>query len=355
MKKVIINIQTAVFSLIAAILLLVLPYANVVSRASGDKDVILYRGTGLKMIGEIMNKNVLSRQVADKPFLLRFALILGILVTLIFLIAHLITAIISAFGKQKRILGILTAAVPTVTCPLGFFLFKFQASSCLRKFFDIGISVRAGTGFIFAAILLIIILLEEIFPVGLLTKSDKRRPKSRGSYGPSNPPVDYGYGPGDAGRPSDGYGYSPKDTGRPSDSYGYGSGDAGRPSGDYGYRRELYTDPAEPVRPSAAPADTVYGDREYGRPEPADGRGSLSILCVSGEYESARFPLKPGETILIGRDQNICNIVLTNPRVSRKHCSISYDAPSDTYTIINYSAQKCSFAWLAICARSSSS
>ncbi|MBQ9157136.1 MAG: FHA domain-containing protein [Eubacterium sp.] len=58
------------------------------------------------------------------------------------------------------------------------------------------------------------------------------------------------------------------------------------------------------------------------------------LIGVRGEYESARIPIESGEWIEIGRD-NICNLILTNPRVSRRHCRVSYQAVEDRYLLVN--------------------
>ncbi len=65
-----------------------------------------------------------------------------------------------------------------------------------------------------------------------------------------------------------------------------------------------------------------------------------SVKGISGTYEGFDIPLNSGETIVIGRDPGVSNIVLEDEQgyVSRKHCSISYDSQTGNYTVIDYSS-----------------
>lgn len=61
-----------------------------------------------------------------------------------------------------------------------------------------------------------------------------------------------------------------------------------------------------------------------------------AIFGVSGEYAGARIPID--RQIIIGRDQNSCNIVITQPDISRRHCGITYDAKNNVYAVQDYSS-----------------
>lgn len=61
------------------------------------------------------------------------------------------------------------------------------------------------------------------------------------------------------------------------------------------------------------------------------------LIGLRGEYAGAEIRIHSGETIFIGRSKEICNLVLSNSRVSRKHCSIAYCSEEDKYLITNYS------------------
>lgn len=61
------------------------------------------------------------------------------------------------------------------------------------------------------------------------------------------------------------------------------------------------------------------------------------LIGLRGEYAGAEIRIQAGETIYIGRSKEICHLVLSNSRVSRKHCSIAYSSEEDKYLITNYS------------------
>ena len=49
------------------------------------------------------------------------------------------------------------------------------------------------------------------------------------------------------------------------------------------------------------------------------------IIGIRGEYNGAQIQIFNGEKIYIGRSSE-SNLVLSNKKASRKHCSIAYDA-----------------------------
>ena len=63
-----------------------------------------------------------------------------------------------------------------------------------------------------------------------------------------------------------------------------------------------------------------------------------SIVCVSGEFASANFPLNPNETITIGRDSSVSNIVIVAPKISRKHCTIRFNSTSNMFEVTDCSS-----------------
>ena len=358
MKKIIINIQVAVCILITSILMLVLPLSSASWKAGGKTESV--KNSGLKIMGELLNKSVFG-QDGSKTVFFRIAVLIFVILTLIMLIVHLITAVISIFARQKRLAGILFSAIPLGTFLLGFILYILQASSCLKKILGQGaegVHAGVGIGFIICLIFMILILVEEIFLVGRLTAdaSGKRRRDRE--------PVDYGY-PG-SGR--DGYGEESYPAyGEPSYSEpayrepaydnpaykepAYGEGAYREPAygeGAYGdsygasYSDKAYREPgpAAPDYPREARADYESGYTETAIVHPGRSDASMgeqSLRCLSGEYEGAVLPLKFRETMYIGRDHNICNVILNNPRVSRKHCSVQYDVSTDTFKVVNYS------------------
>lgn len=64
---------------------------------------------------------------------------------------------------------------------------------------------------------------------------------------------------------------------------------------------------------------------------------SGSVYAVRGMFRGATIPCKPGEQISIGREANLCQIVIASPGVDPKHGTISYDAQRNVYTVTCYS------------------
>jgi len=63
-----------------------------------------------------------------------------------------------------------------------------------------------------------------------------------------------------------------------------------------------------------------------------------SLMCLAGYFAGASFQMVPGEEMLIGRNGAVCNIVLQDQDISRKHCSIRFaPAPENAYYVTDYS------------------
>ncbi len=62
------------------------------------------------------------------------------------------------------------------------------------------------------------------------------------------------------------------------------------------------------------------------------------LRCLSGELEGASIILADGRDIVIGRQADKSNIVLSSSRVSRTHCSVSYDSATDQFYITDLSS-----------------
>ncbi len=65
-----------------------------------------------------------------------------------------------------------------------------------------------------------------------------------------------------------------------------------------------------------------------------------SITGVSGYYRNATIDMESGTDYFIGKDPSQCNIVITQDgaeHVSRKHCKISYNSSTRSYTVTDYS------------------
>lgn len=65
-----------------------------------------------------------------------------------------------------------------------------------------------------------------------------------------------------------------------------------------------------------------------------------SVAILNGPLAGAEIPLRDKETIYVGKDTKLANIVFTGdyPNVSRLHCSIMYDAKHQKYFVTDSSA-----------------
>lgn len=62
-----------------------------------------------------------------------------------------------------------------------------------------------------------------------------------------------------------------------------------------------------------------------------------AIQCVEGEYEGAVLPIGDGERVLIGRSAADCNLILSDPSVSRVHCYVTYFPDRGVYGVTDVS------------------
>ncbi|MBO5489213.1 MAG: FHA domain-containing protein [Eubacterium sp.] len=61
------------------------------------------------------------------------------------------------------------------------------------------------------------------------------------------------------------------------------------------------------------------------------------IYVLHGEYEGNFFSMNPEEEVILGTNPNVCNILFTDPKISRRHCKIQYSEVDQLYYIIDYS------------------
>lgn len=61
------------------------------------------------------------------------------------------------------------------------------------------------------------------------------------------------------------------------------------------------------------------------------------ILGIGGECDGYKIPVSANDEIIIGRDPNQCNIVLSSNTVSAKHAVIRWDAGNDKYIVLDCS------------------
>ena len=64
---------------------------------------------------------------------------------------------------------------------------------------------------------------------------------------------------------------------------------------------------------------------------------SGSLICVSGSKLGQTIRLVPEQEIVVGRDEEVADLIVELPEVSRKHCAIIYHSEDDCYEITDYS------------------
>ena len=62
------------------------------------------------------------------------------------------------------------------------------------------------------------------------------------------------------------------------------------------------------------------------------------LTCIEGQYAGYSVKMKPEQRILIGRDGNLCDIVIQIPLISRLHCEITFHEDISQYEITNRSS-----------------
>lgn len=67
------------------------------------------------------------------------------------------------------------------------------------------------------------------------------------------------------------------------------------------------------------------------------GKHDGTLIGIQGTYEGAVIPLKDGKPVFIGRDPKACSVVIKGENVSRKHCSVTYNAGTGTYSVTDFS------------------
>lgn len=68
------------------------------------------------------------------------------------------------------------------------------------------------------------------------------------------------------------------------------------------------------------------------------GKKDGTITGLSGAYAGAVIPVKNGDTVTIGRDPSVCSIVTKGEKVSRKHCTVSFNGDNGMYTVTDFSS-----------------
>lgn len=63
----------------------------------------------------------------------------------------------------------------------------------------------------------------------------------------------------------------------------------------------------------------------------------IGIEVIKGEYAGAVFPIQESEILTFGTQPEYCQVLFSNPFISRRHCSVCYKAELCGYEIIDYS------------------
>lgn len=122
------------------------------------------------------------------------------------------------------------------------------------------------------------------------------------------------------------------------DSYEYDYSQNSYGNEEYEQKSYVEQQPAQqydyPVQSAEASAEdeTVYYEDELKATEEKEGL----LICIRGEYKGSEINMKAGELIRIGRDPEVCQLVLSDPHVSRQHCEITYQVDG-SYVITNMS------------------
>jgi len=100
-------------------------------------------------------------------------------------------------------------------------------------------------------------------------------------------------------------------------------------------RNYMDNTPPAGIERFAAEAGAVRNEGYYVVPSVS----SAKVYGTSGTYRNFDFDIKDGEIIRIGRDPVSCNLVVTEDisKVSRMHCSISYNAAQRCFVVTDMS------------------
>lgn len=77
------------------------------------------------------------------------------------------------------------------------------------------------------------------------------------------------------------------------------------------------------------------GTVETAQPSINGAKGQLR--GIAGTYAGQVIPLKDGEKIVLGRSAEESNLIVDSPKVSRRHCEITFDRKNGTFVLRDYS------------------
>ena len=63
-----------------------------------------------------------------------------------------------------------------------------------------------------------------------------------------------------------------------------------------------------------------------------------AMICVKGDAIGSMAVLQDDRKMIVGRDPFLCSVVLSNPKVSRRHLEITYIGNLKKYRVVDYSS-----------------
>lgn len=63
-----------------------------------------------------------------------------------------------------------------------------------------------------------------------------------------------------------------------------------------------------------------------------------SLKCIKGAYSGSEMIIRDGETLVIGRNSKMSQLVISDGDISRRHCAIRYCAADGYYYVTDYSS-----------------
>ena len=63
-----------------------------------------------------------------------------------------------------------------------------------------------------------------------------------------------------------------------------------------------------------------------------------ALVCTKGSMQGAEINILDGEMVTIGRDGNASNLVLPDRDISRRHCTVQFNAAENCYYVTDYSS-----------------
>lgn len=63
-----------------------------------------------------------------------------------------------------------------------------------------------------------------------------------------------------------------------------------------------------------------------------------AMICIQGVALGSSLSLRSDIKVLVGRDASVCDFIVPDPKVSRKHMEITYVGALNQYRIIDYSS-----------------